>query len=249
MDKALDDLVRRVDEDRWLASRFATGAQRARLIPLYATYHEIARSTEVSEPGLGAIRLAWWREAIAEIVLGGSTRPHPALQTLRTNVTGAGVYQALQVIVQARGADLEREPFSNWADIESYLDNTAGVLMEKAIALCGHSLSSEDQQCFARDVSRAWGLAGLLRAQPFWEARGRALFPPGADAVQMLERARAYYEGCRGLATSLHSSAFPAFGYVATLPGYFRALAQGKRETPQLGRKAIMIGASATGRV
>lgn len=238
-----------MDEDRWLASRFAPAERRERLIQLYAVYYEIARSTEVSEPGLGAIRLAWWREAVAEIVLGGPTRPHPALQAFVSSGFDVGFYQALQRIVDARGADLERAPFANWEDIDAYLDATAGLLMQHAIAICGPPVFGERQEAFVRAAARAWGLTGLLRAQPFWEARGRALFPPGADAVQMLERARACYEGCRGLATSLHSSAFPAFGYVATLPGYFRALAQGKRETPQLGRKAIMIGASATGRV
>ena len=68
MDEALDDLVRRVDEDRWLASRFAPADVRARLIALYAVNYEIARTAEVvREPGVGDIRLAWWRDALAEI--------------------------------------------------------------------------------------------------------------------------------------------------------------------------------------
>jgi 15-cis-phytoene synthase len=249
MDKSLDDLVRRVDEDRWLASRFAPADRRERLIALYAVYYEIARSAEVSEPGLGAIRLAWWREAIAEAVLGGPTRAHPALQAFVSIGFGVGFYQALQRIVDARGADLERAPFANWDDVDAYLDATAGLLMQYAIALCGPPVFREGQESFVRAAARAWGLTGLLRAQPFWEARGRQLFPPGGDAAQMLERARASYQECRWFAKNLHSGAFPAFGYVATLPVYFRALAQSKRETSQLGRKAIMIGASATGRV
>ncbi|MBK8544168.1 MAG: hypothetical protein IPL62_11845 [Caulobacteraceae bacterium] len=39
----LDTLVRRVDEDRWLAARFAPPLVRERLIAIYAVNYEIAR--------------------------------------------------------------------------------------------------------------------------------------------------------------------------------------------------------------
>jgi 15-cis-phytoene synthase len=72
----LDRLVRRVDEDRWLALRFAPEEVRARLIALYAVNYEIARTAEiVSEPALGDIRLEWWRSALEQMA-EGSAPPH-----------------------------------------------------------------------------------------------------------------------------------------------------------------------------
>ena len=80
MAESLDTLVRRVDEDRWLASRFAPAGVRSRLTALYALNYEISRTAEtVTQPALGDIRLAWWREAVEEIYAGRAVRAHPAL--------------------------------------------------------------------------------------------------------------------------------------------------------------------------
>ncbi len=66
--KSLDRLVARVDEDRWLSSRYAPAPQRSALVALYGLNFELARiRLVVSEPTLGAIRFQWWREAIGEM--------------------------------------------------------------------------------------------------------------------------------------------------------------------------------------
>ena len=64
------DTVRRIarsgDPDRALAALFAPRETRADLLALYAFNVELARIAEqVTEPELGAIRLQWWREALA----------------------------------------------------------------------------------------------------------------------------------------------------------------------------------------
>ncbi len=80
----LDALVRRVDPDRWLSTRFvADPAKRADLIALYAFDHELARARRVtSTPLLAEIRLAWWREMLGEAYGGLPVRRHPAAQAL-----------------------------------------------------------------------------------------------------------------------------------------------------------------------
>ena len=86
MDDLDSQLVRRTDEDRWLASRFAPADVRADLIALYALNYEVARTVEVvSQPTLGDIRLAWWREAIAEIY----ERPSTPARASRCRCAGA----------------------------------------------------------------------------------------------------------------------------------------------------------------
>ena len=75
--KRLDATVRRVDEDRWLSSRYAAPQDRRKLVALYAFYYELAKVRLVTEePGLAAIRFQWWRETVDEIRSGAPARRH-----------------------------------------------------------------------------------------------------------------------------------------------------------------------------
>lgn len=243
----LDQLVRRVDEDRWLATQFAPAAVRERLIAIYAVNYEIARTAEmVSEGGLGDIRLEWWRSALDEIVHGNLQHSHPALAAL-TRTMPSPAARALQDIVAARSADFEPQPFGAWSDVDVYLDRTAGVLMRLCIEQC--SSPRPAPEAFITSAGRAWGLTGLLRAAPYWHAKGRSALPrEGGDISEMRERARTNFGEVRALARSLPHEVFPAIGYLAVVPGYLRAHERGYHETPLFGRKAAMIAVSATGR-
>ena len=88
-DDDLDSLIRRVDPDRWLTSRFiADPAARADVVALYAFDHELARARRVaSMPLMGEIRLTWWREALDEVFEGRAVRRHPTAQALAAAVT------------------------------------------------------------------------------------------------------------------------------------------------------------------
>ncbi len=245
----LDLLVRRVDEDRWLASRFAPAAVRERLIAIYAVNYEIARTAEiVSEGPLGDIRLEWWREALAEVGAGTTPRAHPALVALHRTLRRGEAAAIFEEIIAARSKDLKPAPFMTWDALESYIDATAGGVMRLAIEACDDS--GGDAAAFVLPAARAWGYAGLLRAAPYWRAKGRSAVPRyGGSAEAMLERARANYAQARPLARGLASNVFPAVGYIALLPGYLRALSRGRHETPAFMRQAALVAASATGRV
>jgi phytoene synthase len=244
----LNSLVRRVDEDRWLASRFAPADVRARLIALYAVNHEIARTAEVvTQPALGALRLAWWREALAEIAAGKPPRAHPALQAYASAAPDMpSALRYWELVLDARACDLEAAPFSVWADLEAYIDNTAGNVMRMALTVCGDDQTPAE---LVRVAARAWGYMGLVRSAPGWGARGRSALPrEGGSIESMVERAHAAHQSARNLGP-LSAVAFPAMGYVALIPGYLRALRHGRIERPLLQRQLRLIAASATGRV
>lgn len=250
MSEDISALVRRVDEDRWLASRFAPEPARARLMALYALHYEIAHAAEAArQPGLGAIRLQWWRDELETISQGYLPSSHPALAAIMQTSPGGAFAWSLQGLVDAHMADLEQAPFAAFEDMERYIDATAGHLMRAAVKACGVSLAAEAEHAFLRDAARAWGLTGLMRAASHWQMRGRTLLPNGARLEDMQARTRAAYEAARPAARLMKAEAFPAFGYVALVPGYLRALALGRIETPLLGRKALLIGASASGRI
>ena len=55
MSDDLDDLIRRVDPDRWLSSRFISDERaRADVIALYAYDHELARAPKVASNACSA---------------------------------------------------------------------------------------------------------------------------------------------------------------------------------------------------
>src|SRR5690242_17621826 len=116
MDHPLDALVRRVDEDRWLASRFAPKAARTRLLAIYALNYEIARTADAaSTDGIGDIRLAWWAEAVDEVYAGRAPRAHPALEAYAEVLKDAALPRGpLDAMIEARGKDLETAPFESW---------------------------------------------------------------------------------------------------------------------------------------
>lgn len=74
---AIDKRVRKVDEDRWISSRYAPEPERRALTALYALAYELARvRLAVSEETLGLIRFQWWREALQELADGKVPREH-----------------------------------------------------------------------------------------------------------------------------------------------------------------------------
>jgi len=115
MSDDLDDLIRRVDPDRWLSSRFiGDPARRADVIALYAYDHELARAPKVaSSPLLGEIRLTWWRELLDEAFQGRPVRQHPTAQALAGVIARHGLPRdPLEAMIDARYRELDAQPLS-----------------------------------------------------------------------------------------------------------------------------------------
>ncbi len=243
MTETLDALVRRVDQDRWLASRFARGVTRERLVAFYALNYEIARTAEVvTQEGLGRIRLAWWREAVEEIYSGAAVRAHPALQAYAQIARDDDLPRApLDALIDAHERDFEPAPFADWGAADAYLDASAGNVLRLALAICGG-----EAEPFVKQAALAWGYTGLLRAQPFWAARGRSMLPVGVSAAEVRARVGDAYLKARTEAQKLPPAAFPAIGYVAFTPMYLRAHERGG-EAGLLARQWRIAFASATG--
>ena len=93
----LDARLKRVDEERWLSSRYASETGRTSLIVLYSFYYELARvRLAVSDQTLGQIRFQWWREAIEEIERG-DVREHDLVMALASEL-GANRLDAAQLV-------------------------------------------------------------------------------------------------------------------------------------------------------
>ena len=208
-DADLDALVRRVDPDRWLASRFISDAQaRADVIVLYAVNYELSRAAEVaSQPLVGEMRLAWWREVLDEIDEGRSVRRHPAAIALAEVARRRGLERAgLEALIDGRLRELEPWPLGE-DEVGDYLDATAGCLMTLAARVL-----APETRVDLRSAGRAWGMAGLLRLG------GR--LPPGWDAEAVKGRVDdALRQANLALADS-PVAAFPAVAYAALARPY-----------------------------
>lgn len=231
----IDAIVRRTDPDRWLASRFvADPAARADLLALYAYNQELARvAFAVSDPLMGEIRLAWWREAMHEIALGRPPRRHPVVLALAASRLSP---QDLSDLTEARHADLETEPFADRQAVLAYLDATTGAVTTLAVRRLAPAATAGQ----ARAAARAQGLASLWRLK---RTGHRSRLPAAWGAADIRrEVASALSEG-RAEASQLPVAAFPAVAPAAL------ARTSIDREAGDLARRLRLTWAVATGRL
>ena len=175
MAESWDDLVRRVDPDRYLSSLFAPHALRAELNVLYAFNYEVAKTAEtVSQPIAGAIRLQWWRDRIAELYRGVAIE-HPVVEALGAIISARNLPREIfDELINAREYDLEEAPFATMEEFEAYADATSGHVMRLAARILG---AGESLDAHAGDLGIAYAVAGLCRALPFHAAGRRLMLP------------------------------------------------------------------------
>lgn len=77
-----DARLKRTDEDRWLATRYAPQAGRERLVAIYLFNQELQRTLHTKEPMLGKIRLQWWRETLEQFAGKAPLRRHDLAEEL-----------------------------------------------------------------------------------------------------------------------------------------------------------------------
>ena len=168
-------LVQACDADAFMTAMLASEPGRGDLLALYAFDAELARVAKlVSEPSLGALRLAWWRDALAGLYEG---RPpeHPLLAALAQAIARTGLtHDDLDDMIAARECDLGDTPPADSDALLHHVGRTSGTLLAQAALVLGGDATAARA---ARHVGIGWGLATLLRVIPRHAARGRGLLP------------------------------------------------------------------------
>ncbi len=220
----LDAEVRRVDPDRWLASRFiADRGARAGVIALYAFDHELARASAITSSDIAAeIRLTWWRETLDEIYSGAGVRRHPIAERLAAVVMERALPRApFEAMIDARIRMLGRSRL----ETDHALAWAAGT--EGSMApLAAQILDPLGDGGLAAPAGGVWGLVLLRRS-------GRAGGP------EFDHRLREALREARQAARRLSIVAFPA-ALVATL-----ARADLRSPSPSEFEKRARLGWSA----
>lgn len=160
----LDALIRRIDPDRWLSSRFIGQADlRADVVALYAFDNELARAPKVTSNALlGEMRLTWWREALDEMFESRPVRQHPTAQALLTAVERRGLKrELLETLIDARYRELDSSPMDE-GEVLDWARDTGGVAAQLAVQVLDPAADSK----MALAGGSAWALGKRLADNP-----------------------------------------------------------------------------------
>jgi phytoene synthase len=176
------ELVREFDKDRYVAALFAPAHLRPALMTLYAFAVEIARVRSLAREILpGEIRLQWWRDALSGREHGGVAGNPVAAAMLDAIDAHDLPREVFDRFLDAHRMALYGEPPSSMTDLETQLDDTAGIVIALARQILGNRDPFDD---ITREAGRAEGLTGLLMEAMESPQRWAALMPrdpAGAD--------------------------------------------------------------------
>lgn len=193
MDDAVAAAVRDADRDRWLAVQYAPAPQRPALFAVLALDLELAKVVaNASDAMLAEIKLAWWRERLAELD-AGLVPAQPVLRALAADVVPRGVggaalagfedvWLALLQDDVARHVALRGDAVGAALATLSLADVHEGTLLGRAwaageAARCGHEVAAPERPRAARPLRWLAGLAALGERDGKRAAQGLPLEP------------------------------------------------------------------------
>ena len=168
--------------DQWLAALYANASARDALFALASFDAEIRHAlTRARDPNLAAIRLAWWREAIA-----GDRRDEaagsPVALALGAAIDAYALPKAwLEAMLDARLQAIAPQDDFNLVAFRAFADESEGARLRLAarIAAGGQDLDSADAHAPA---GMALALIRLLKELPFRAGSAPTLIPADVAA-------------------------------------------------------------------
>ncbi|RRD67690.1 squalene synthase HpnD [Comamonadaceae bacterium OH2310_COT-174] len=170
----------------YYAFRFLPAPRRAAITAFYAFCREVDDVVdEVSDAGVAASKLAWWRSEVANAYAG---RPsHPVMQALMPAVQDWGIEAAhLLAIIEGCEMDLQQTRYLDFAGLQRYCHLVAGVVGEVAARIFGQTQAQTTQ--YAHTLGLAFQLTNIIRDVGEDAMRGR-IYLPVAELQQFEVRA------------------------------------------------------------
>jgi phytoene synthase len=171
----VQDKAARSGSSFYYAFMFLPPPRRAAITAFYAFCREVDDVVdEVSDPGVAAAKLAWWRQEVAAAFGGRPT--HPVTQALLPLAPEFGITAAhLNAVIEGCQIDLEQTRFLDFAGLERYCHLVAGVVGEVAANIFGRS--QEATVRYAHTLGRAMQLTNIIRDVGDDARRGRIYLP------------------------------------------------------------------------
>src|SRR6185312_14175350 len=159
----------------YYAFLFLPPPRRAAITAFYAYCREIDDVVdEVSDPGVAARKLDWWRQEVSESYAG---RPsHPVMQALMSHAAAYRIESGhLQAVIDGCQMDLDQSRYLDFAGLARYCDLVAGVVGEVAANIFGRS--EETTIAYAHRLGLALQLTNIIRDVGDDARRGRIYLP------------------------------------------------------------------------
>ena len=176
----------------YYAFLFLAPPRRAAITAFYAFCREVDDvADEVSDPGVAATKLAWWRSEVAAAFAG---RPsHPAMLALMPHAVDYGIEAShLLAVIEGCQMDLDQSRFLDYPGLAKYCDLVAGVVGEVAANIFGRDHASTLE--YAHRLGLAMQLTNIIRDVGDDARRGRIYLPMSelkqydVKAAELLER-------------------------------------------------------------
>lgn len=159
----------------YYAFLFLPPPRRAAITAFYAFCREVDDVVdEVTDPGVAAAKLDWWRGEVDAAYRGQPT--HPVTRALMPLAPGYGIEQAhLMAVIDGCRIDLTQTRFLDYPALEHYCHLVAGIVGEVAANIFGRTEATTVQ--YAHRLGRAMQLINIIRDVGDDARRGRVYLP------------------------------------------------------------------------
>jgi phytoene synthase len=159
----------------YYAFLFLPKPRRAAITAFYAFCREIDDVVdEVSDPGVAATKLAWWRKEVAQAFDGHPQ--HPVMQALMPHASVYGIEaRQLHEVIDGCQMDLDQTRYLDFAALKRYCHLVAGVVGEGAARIFGQT--DAQTTAYAHKLGLALQLTNIIRDVGEDALRGRIYLP------------------------------------------------------------------------
>jgi phytoene synthase len=154
---------------------FLPPPRRRAITALYAFCREVDDVVdEAHDPGVARAKLAWWRGEIRAAYAGSPQ--HPVGRALAPVVAEYALPEPhFQTVIDGMAMDLERDRYADFAALEAYCHNVAGVVGLMSAEIFGYT--DPATRAYARDLGIAFQLTNIVRDVGEDARRGRVYLP------------------------------------------------------------------------
>ena len=171
----VQDKAARSGSSFYYAFLFLPPQRRAAITAFYAFCREVDDVVdEVTDPGVAATKLAWWRNEVAAAFSGQPS--HPVMKALLPHSAEYAIHaDHLLAVIDGCQMDLDQSRYLDFPGLERYCHLVAGVVGEVAAGIFGRS--SDATTAYAHRLGLAMQLTNIIRDVGDDARRGRIYLP------------------------------------------------------------------------
>ena len=126
----------------YYAFLFLPKERRAAITAFYAFCREVDDVVdEVTDPGVAATKLAWWKSEVHKAFTSQST--HPVMQALMPHTKTFGIEERhLQAVIEGCQMDLDQTRYLDFAGLQRYCHLVAGIVAKSPRASLARRMSA-----------------------------------------------------------------------------------------------------------